>query len=141
MEFDAELLSKAAIAARENSYCPYSGFAVGAALLAENGSVYTGCNIENAAYSVTNCAERTALFNAVNAGQRKFVAIAIAGGPVGQALPLPACPPCGVCRQTLFEFCGNTLPVVLAKTPGQFTVQPLGELLPQGFGPQNLNKG
>ncbi|MDL2323624.1 cytidine deaminase [Ruminococcaceae bacterium OttesenSCG-928-A16] len=140
MDFDARALAAAAVAARSNSYSPYSGFAVGAALLCANGAVYTGCNVENAAYSVTNCAERTALFAAVNAGQRTFVALAVAGGPAAQQPPLPACPPCGVCRQALYEFTGPGLPVVLAQTETDYTITTLGALLPQGFGPANLSE-
>lgn len=140
MHFDAAALAAAALAARGASYSPYSRFAVGAALLAENGTVYTGANIENAAYSVANCAERTALFKAVSEGARRFVAIAVAGGPAGQpgGEGLPLCTPCGVCRQALYEFCDENLPVVLAMGRGQYQVHTLGALLPLGFGPQNL---
>ena len=101
---DGKSLLAEAKAARENSYCPYSGFAVGAALLAKDGTVYRGCNVENASYGATNCAERTALFAAVADGRKPgdFEAIAIAGGPKdGELIP---CPPCGICRQVLSEF-------------------------------------
>ncbi len=94
-------LMEMAIEARKMSYCPYSGYAVGAALLCEDGSVYTGCNIENAAYTPTNCAERTAFFKAVSEGKRDFKAIAVAGG----SSELTECYPCGVCRQVMAEFC------------------------------------
>ena len=101
---DGKSLLAEAKAARENSYCPYSGFAVGVALLAKDGTVYRGCNVENASYGATNCAERTALFAAVADGRKPgdFEAIAIAGGPKGGEL-IP-CPPCGICRQVLSEF-------------------------------------
>lgn len=140
--FDAAALAAAAVAARQSAYAPYSRFAVGAALLAEDGRVFTGGNIENAAYSVCNCAERTALFKAVSEGARRFVAIAVAGGAESCAKDaLPLCTPCGVCRQALYEFGGEGLPVVLARGGGQYEIQPLGALLPLGFGPENLKKG
>ena len=101
-------LIKQAIEARKQSYCPYSGFAVGAALLCGDGTVYTGCNIENASYSPTNCAERTAFFKAVSEGKREFVAIAIVGG----SEELQKCYPCGVCRQVMSEFCDELFEVV-----------------------------
>lgn len=139
MEFDAKQLAAAAIKARTMSYSPYSRFAVGAALLAESGKLYLGCNIENAAYSVTNCAERTALFKAVSEGERRFAAIAVAGGPAGaQGGLLPLCTPCGVCRQALFEFGGSSLPVVLAQSETEYQLKTLAQLLPMGFGPANL---
>lgn len=123
-------LYRLAVGARERSYAPYSLFAVGAALLCGDGSVYTGCNIENAAFSPTVCAERVAVFKAVSDGKRDFAAIAIAGGRAdADADTLEACYPCGVCRQVLAEFCPPTLTVVTAD--GQTT---LGELLPHAFG-------
>lgn len=121
----------------ENSYAPYSGFQVGAALLAKNGTIYTGCNIESCAYSPTICAERTALAKAVSEGERAFIALAIvssAGADGGYTSP------CGVCRQTLFEFCGEEMPVILAKSKEDYQVVSLGELLPRGFGPGKLGK-
>lgn len=105
-----ELIEKAQ-EAMESAYAPYSGFLVGAALLCKNGKVYTGCNIENGAYSVTNCAERTALFSAVSDGEREFCAIAVAGGKGGEITDF--CPPCGVCRQALSEFCGEDFKIYL----------------------------
>ncbi len=123
-------------AARENSYSPYSHMAVGAALLTADGKVYSGCNVENAAYGVTNCAERTALFAAVAAGERRFTAIAIAGGKAGDA-PAALFPPCGTCRQALSEFCSADLRIVLG-TPEAPLVTTLGELLPMAF---ELEKG
>lgn len=139
--FDAAALARAAVDARRLSYSPYSHFAVGAALLAEDGTLYTGGNIENAAYSVCNCAERTALFKAVSEGRTRFTALAVAGGPAGaNEADLPLCTPCGVCRQALYEFCGDALPVVLAHGNGQYRQLTLGELLPLGFGPKDLEQ-
>ncbi|MDL2214042.1 cytidine deaminase [Clostridia bacterium OttesenSCG-928-O13] len=138
--FDPVQLVRAAVAARQNAYAPYSHFAVGAALLAEDGTVFTGCNVENAAYGVSNCAERTALFKAVSEGHRTFAAIAVAGAAAGSNYtgPQPRCSPCGVCRQALFEFGGKDLFVVLATGGDGYEMHTLGELLPLGFGPHNL---
>lgn len=123
-------LMKLAIEARKNSYSPYSGFAVGAALLCDDGSVYTGCNIENAAYSPTNCAERTAFYKAVSEGQRNFKAIAIAGGKDA----LTTCYPCGVCRQVMSEFClPDQFDVVCGVSGEAFEIIKLEELLPKSF--------
>ncbi len=122
---EKELLELAR-AARELAYAPYSHFRVGAALLTGSGKTYVGCNIENAAYSATICAERTAFCKAVSEGEREFVMIAIAGD-------CDPCPPCGVCRQVMREFCGDSF-VILTES-GRNT---LGELLPHSFGPKNL---
>ena len=130
-------LIKQAIEARKQSYCPYSGFAVGAALLCGDGTVYTGCNIENAGYSATNCAERTAFFKAVSEGQREFEAIAICGGKDGVIEGL--FPPCGVCRQVMREFCGDDFLVYLAAKDGIETYI-LKELLPVSFRPEMIEK-
>ena len=130
-------LVRMAIAARENAYTPYSHFKVGAALLAKDGRVFTGCNIECASYSPTNCAERTALFKAVSEGAREFSAIAVVGWKEGEKCTSFAAP-CGVCRQMLFEFCGSDMPVIMAKSEEDTLVMTLGELLPVGFGPDNL---
>lgn len=130
-------LIRQALAAREFAYTPYSHFQVGAALLAQNGKVYTGCNIENAGYTPTNCAERTALFKAVSEGERQFSAIAIVGSMQGAVNTLVT-GPCGVCRQALYEFGGPALTVIMAKTEDDYIVTTLGELLPYGFGPANL---
>ncbi len=127
---DRELLN-IAIAARDAAYAPYSHFAVGAALLTAAGRVYPGCNIENASYGATNCAERTALFTAVAAGERDFTAIAIAGGAQGEA-PLDSCPPCGICRQVLSEFCPPETRIILGNRE-VLTVFTLADLLPQAF--------
>lgn len=105
-----ELVEKA-IEAMKSAYAPYSDFTVGAALLSKSGKVYKGCNIENGAYSVTNCAERTALFSAIANGEREFDAIAIVGGKGGGITDF--CPPCGVCRQALSEFCGGDFKIYL----------------------------
>ena len=116
--------------AMENAYAPYSGYKVGAALLAKNGSVYTGCNIENSAFSPTICAERTAFAKAVSEGCREFSAIAICGGRDGIITGL--FPPCGVCRQVMAEFCDEAFPVYLA-TPTGIEAMTLGQLLPHSF--------
>jgi len=127
-------LSELAISAKAMAYSPYSNFQVGAALLAKDGKVYTGCNIESAAFSPTCCAERTALVKAVSEGQRDFAAIAISGGPTGAAY----CYPCGVCRQMLYEFGGDDLQIIVVKDADDYRVYPLGELLPHGFGAKDL---
>ena len=122
-----------ALKARKQSYCPYSGFAVGAALLCEDGTVFHGCNIENAAYSATNCAERTAIFRSVSEGNMRFRAIAIVGGPK-ESEPEDFCPPCGVCRQVMTEFCDpETFRIVLMNGAGEIREYLLKELLPLGF--------
>ncbi len=121
---------------RKRSYTPYSGFTVGAALLTQSGKVYTGCNIENAAYTPTNCAERTAIFKAVSEGEQKFAKIAIVGGKEGETAD--CCPPCGVCRQVMAEFCGPDFIVILGK-PGAYREYRLSELLPESFTPKNLD--
>ena len=130
-------LIRQAFAARRFAYTPYSHFQVGAALLAQSGKVYTGCNIENAGYTPTNCAERTALFKAVSEGERQFSAIAIVGSMQGTVNTLVT-GPCGVCRQALYEFGGPALTVIMAKTEDDYIVTTLGELFPYGFGPANL---
>lgn len=129
-------LYKAAMNAAKGAYAPYSGFSVGAALLTEDGHVFTGCNIENAAYSVTICAERTSLFSAVAAGYRSFSAIAIAGGRNGDFMK--PCPPCGVCRQALTEFCSADMQVVLSDGKGGIRVYKLEELIPMSFGAASM---
>ena len=131
---DKELLVHA-IETRKMSYSPYSNFRVGAALLGKSGKVYTGCNVENAAYSPTNCAERTAVFKAVSEGEREFTAIAIVGG-LGDSLS-ELCAPCGVCRQVLAEFCAQDFRIVLG-TPENIQVYTLADVLPLSFGKSNL---
>ena len=130
-----EKLISMAVEAMGKAYAPYSGFRVGAALLCSDGTVYTGCNIENAAYSPTNCAERTAVFKAVSEGRRDFTAIAVCGGKNGIITNL--CTPCGVCRQVLQEFCKDDFPVYLAHKDG-FKALTLGDLLPYSFGEDSL---
>jgi len=126
---ELELIDLAA-QARERAYAPYSNYAVGAALRGKSGRVYTGCNVENAVYSLTICAERNALFKAVSEGEREFVALAVVTGNGGS--------PCGSCRQALAEF-GPDLPVLIA-TPGKLVaVQTVAELLPRAFGPCDLS--
>ena len=133
----AQQLIRAAFAARRFAYTPYSHFKVGAALLARNGPVFTGCNIESASYSPTNCAERTALFKAVSEGVTEFSAIAIVGSREGEVNRIVTSP-CGVCRQALFEFGGPDLTVIMARSEEDYLETTLGELLPYGFGPKNL---
>ena len=132
---DKELLQKA-IEARKFSYAPYSGFHVGAALLGKSGKIYTGCNVENAAYTPTNCAERTALFKAVSEGEQEFIAIAVVGGK-GETLS-ETCTPCGVCRQALAEFCDKDFRIITG-TIENIKVNTLSELLPHSFGKSNLD--
>ena len=138
---DYKELVKMALEAREMSYSPYSNFKVGAALLTKNGKVYKGCNIENAAYSTGNCAERTAIFKAVSEGEKDFAAIAIVGGPADNG-ELTICPPCGVCRQVINEFvdCEEFDIILGTNKPEDMKVYKLKELLPLGFGPGDLAK-
>src|SRR5512136_785090 len=132
MEY-GELLNLA-IAARQSSYIPYSHFAVGAALLCADGTVYTGCNIENAALTPTVCAERVAFFKAVSEGKKEFRAIAVAAGNAG-APPDALVAPCGVCRQVMMEFCSSTtFDIILGDSAETIKVYKLGEILPLGFG-------
>ena len=125
-----EELCKLAVEAMSHAYVPYSGYKVGAALLCADGTVYQGCNIENAAYSPTNCAERTAIFKAVYDGHRDFAAIAVCGGKDG--IITWAFPPCGVCRQVMREFCNDDFLIYLVNDKGYETVT-LRQLLPYGF--------
>ena len=137
---DREELVKKAMEARVNAYAPYSHFKVGAALLTKEGKVYTGCNIENAAYTPGNCAERTAFFKAVSQGEREFSAIAIVGG-AQDSEELELCAPCGVCRQVMMEFCDyDKFEIILRETHGELKVYKLREILPMAFGPGNLDK-
>lgn len=137
---DRELVQKMINLATEQlkySYTPYSHFKVGAALLTKEGKLYTGCNIENAAYTPTNCAERTAFFKAVSEGEREFQAICVVGGKDGVLTEYAA--PCGVCRQVMMEFCNpETFQIILATSEEQYEIFTLKELLPLGFGPANL---
>ena len=131
---DRDLL-QLAMEAREMSYAPYSGFRVGAALVGKSGKIYKGCNVENAAYSPTNCAERTAVFKAVSEGEREFTAIAIVGG-MDEAIA-DFCAPCGVCRQVLAEFCDKDFRLVLGN-PDNLKVYSFEEILPFAFGKADL---
>ena len=126
-EYEIKNMIRMAEEARDRAYAPYSKFRVGACLKAANGAYYLGCNIENAAYSPTNCAERTAMFKAVYEGERKFDAIAIIWDGDGYAYP------CGVCRQVLVEFCDMDMPVICANREGKYRVVSLGELMPHSF--------
>lgn len=122
-----------AIEARKNSYCPYSGFAVGAALLCKDGTIFRGCNIENASYGLTNCAERSAIFSAVSAGFRDFTAIAVVGAPKEEKAE-SICPPCGSCRQVMAEFGDPDKFLVILGTEGEERKELLlKELLPYSF--------
>lgn len=130
-------LIKIAMEMTKMSYTPYSNFKVGAALLAKNGQIFRGCNIENAGYTPANCAERTAFFKAVSEGVREFDAIAVVGGKDGVLTEITA--PCGVCRQVMMEFCDpKTFLIIMAVDPENYKVMTLEELLPMGFGPANL---
>lgn len=132
-----EKLIDTAIEQLKFSYTPYSNFKVGAALLAKNGEIFTGCNIENASYTPTNCAERTAFFKAVSEGVREFRAICIVGGKDGKLTEYTA--PCGVCRQVMMEFCDpKTFQIILAVNKERYEIYTLEELMPLGFGPLNL---
>lgn len=139
MKVSYEQLIENAIEARKMAYTPYSKYKVGAALLSSENKIIKGCNIENAAYGPTNCAERTAFFKAVSEGVKEFSAIAIVGGLEnetdlfsGYALP------CGVCRQVMREFCDSEFEIVVARSTDDYKVYTLGELLPESFGPDNL---
>jgi cytidine deaminase len=132
-EVEKERLIEAAVGMMRYSYARYSGFCVGAALLGEDGRIFTGCNVENAAYTPSNCAERTAFFKAVSEGVREFRAIAVVGGKGGNWERF--CPPCGVCRQVMMEFCDpERFEVLLAERSGGRKTLLLKELLPEGFG-------
>lgn len=127
---NSKQLIEKAVEAMENSYAPYSNFKVGAALLTKSGRVFTGCNIENSAYSPTICAERTAFFKAISEGERKFTAIAVVGGKGGKTSSF--CPPCGVCRQVMAEFCEKDFMIILFD--GKLTkAYSLEKLLPVTF--------
>jgi cytidine deaminase len=130
---DYNLLAQKAIEAKFKALPTYSGFHVGAALLTNDGKVYLGCNIETSSYSLTICAERTALFKAISEGERKFDAIAIASDDPGY------CPPCGACRQVMLDLCGN-IDVVMVNHKNEIIVKKMSELLPFAFGDEYLNK-
>lgn len=126
-----------ALEARKKAYAPYSHFLVGAALLCRDGSIYTGCNVENASYPASNCAERTAVFKAVSEGRRDFVAAAIMGGREGEE-SLEDCTPCGICRQVFAEFGDGDMVVVTGTSPRDYRKYTLKELLPHSFTGKNL---
>lgn len=130
---DKQKLLQASLKAREKAYVPYSKFPVGAALLAENGLVYLGCNIENAAYSMTNCAERTAFFKAVSDGVHTFSALAVSGDTEGPISP------CGACRQVMAEFCDGDMPVYLTNLQGDVLETTVKELLPGAFKKEDID--
>ena len=138
---DVKLLIDKAFEAQEFCYTPYSGFNVGAALLCDNGNIYKGCNIENAAFTPTNCAERTAFFKAISEGDNKFTAIAIVGNKQGlKPGEGDFCAPCAVCRQVMAEFCDlDTFKVYIAKSRDEYLEYTLGELLPLAFTGKNLD--
>lgn len=123
--------------ARSHAYVPYSGFSVGAALLCKDGKIYQGCNIENAAFGPTVCAERTAFFKAVYDGERDFEAIAVVGGRAGEEIT-GLFPPCGVCRQVMREFCDLDFKLYLGRENGAFETMTLGKMLPMSFSPADL---
>ncbi|MDN4607050.1 cytidine deaminase [Sporosarcina highlanderae] len=129
---DKDKLMKEAKLAREKAYVPYSKFPVGAALLSEDGRVYHGCNIENSAYSMTNCAERTAFFKAISEGVTKFKALAVVADTEGPVSP------CGACRQVIAEFCDHSMPVYLTNLKGIVQSTTVGELLPGAFSKEDL---
>lgn len=135
---EIKTLIENAVKMLQRSYIPYSNFAVGASLMTEEGRIYNGCNIENAAFTPSNCAERTAFFKAVSEGESRFKAIAIVGGP-GRIIK-DYCPPCGVCRQVMQEFCNpETFNIILAKDTDDYKILSLKDLLPLGFGSADLN--
>ncbi len=130
-------LVTAAFAAMQNAYAPYSSYKVGAALLSKSGRLYTGCNVENAAYGPTNCAERTAFFKAVSEGEREFVKIAVVGGKDGSVTDMFM--PCGVCRQVMAEFCDGDFEIIVARSKDNFTSFALSTILPYGFSKKNIS--
>ncbi len=129
-------LIETAVKAREMAYAPYSHYKVGAALLAKSGKIYTGCNVENASFTPTNCAERTAFFKAISEGDREFEMIAIVAGKDGEELS-KNCTPCGVCRQVMTEFCDKDFKIILG-TPDDFKVLTLEEIMPYSFSATEL---
>lgn len=136
-KIEIPFLIQMAIQAKRYSYSPYSHFEVGSAILTKSGKIYTGCNIESASYSPTNCAERTALFKAVSEGEKEFLAVAVVGATKEEEIS-QFVSPCGVCRQMLYEFGGKDLLIILAKNEAEYQSFSLGELLPFAFGPENL---
>ncbi len=129
---EAQELVILAVKARENAYVPYSGFHVGAALIADNGKIYTGCNIENASYGATICAERTAITKAISDGAKKILAIAVSSDSDKATMP------CGICRQFMVEFCASDMPLYLSDRNGRFESYPFDEILPHSFKQSDL---
>lgn len=128
---DEKTLILEAVKAQKNSYSPYSGFSVGAALLCSDGEIVTGANVENASFGLTNCAERTAFFKAVSEGKKDFSAIAVVGGDT-------YLPPCGACRQVMAEFCTRDFKVIFAKNENEYIVKTLEEILPFSFSEEDM---
>ncbi len=137
-DFIRDLLIKEAIMARKNSYCPYSGYAVGACVQTADGRNFSGCNMENASYGLTICAERIAIGKAVSEGAERIVAIAIAGGKK-DADVLDEAFPCGACRQVIREFGSDDMQIIVAKSETEYRIFTLGELYPESFGPDHLS--
>ncbi len=131
-EQELHTLIKSALEMREKSYCPYSNYAVGAAIMSTDGKIYTGCNIENSSFPAGICAERTALFKAVADGKRDFKALAVCGGKQGED-PTDFAYPCGICRQALGEFCDKNFKVIVAVSENNYKILDFGELLPYSF--------
>lgn len=131
---DYNMLVSKALQGRKNAYAPYSKFKVGAAVLTEEGNVYTGCNVENASYGATNCAERTAIFKAVSEGNTTIKAIAIAGIENDYTYP------CGICRQVIAEFASDDIEIILVKNEDEYIVKTLNEILPGAFTKKDLEK-
>lgn len=138
-ESTIKTLINSAITARTFSYAPYSHFNTGAALLTKDDKIYQGCNIENAAFSPTNCAERTAFFKAISDGHREFKAIAVVGGSTNKGIE-DYCPPCGVCRQVMIEFCEpENFYIILAKSETDYKIYTLSQIIPLHFTNNNIN--
>lgn len=130
-----DVLIQKAIEVREKAYAPYSNFKVGAAVLMEDGKIFTGCNVENASFGATNCAERTAIFTAVAEGYNVIKAVAVIGDPEGYTYP------CGICRQVIVEFAeGSQIPIIIIKNKDEYIVKTLEEILPGSFTKKDLNK-
>ena len=137
-ESDVKKLVEAALSARETAYAPYSNFKVGAALLSKNGTIFKGCNVENASYGASICAERTAFVKAVSEGEREFKAIAIAGGDSVRGVTGYAYP-CGICRQVMLEFCDRDFTVIVARSAEDYKCHSLEEIIPLGFSADDLS--
>ena len=137
MDEQIKKIIEAALNARTFAHAPYSRFTVGAALLTESGRIFKGCNIENASFGATNCAERTAVFSALAGGEKHFSAMAVAGGAADQPVT-DFCPPCGICRQVLIEFCPPDFPIILVDGENRIRQLPLHQLLPLSFGKEQL---